>query len=146
MLNAWDWRIRLFHWSLVAVVVLDQFVLDFGGAWHNRLGYAACVFIALRALGGATPQWRSRPRWASGIIVAMLAGFFLLALTGWMMSWDRFFGEDFMEDIHESIGWALVALAVAHIAWVFRESAKRRRNLAWLMIVGVGRAKGIKSN
>jgi len=48
----WDPWVRITHWSFVAIVVLNRFVIEGGEDWHIWLGYAACVLVVLRVLWG----------------------------------------------------------------------------------------------
>ena len=48
--KVWDGFIRLFHWSLVAIVALNLFVLEEGDVAHRWLGYfaAGAVLASMR--------------------------------------------------------------------------------------------------
>jgi cytochrome b len=51
----WDWPVRLFHWSLVALLVAAVVTAKIGGnamAWHMRAGMAILTLVLFRILWG----------------------------------------------------------------------------------------------
>jgi len=48
----WDRFVRLFHWSLVSCVVLNQFVLEAGETPHEWVGYTASALVLARIVWG----------------------------------------------------------------------------------------------
>ena len=50
--RVWDPFVRIFHWSLVACVVLNQFVLEDGKTAHEWVGYTASALVLARVLWG----------------------------------------------------------------------------------------------
>lgn len=53
--RVWDLPIRLFHWSLAALVIAAIVTVNIGGnamIWHTRLGYAVLGLLAFRFLWG----------------------------------------------------------------------------------------------
>ncbi len=132
---AFDWKIRAFHWSLVAIVFLNQFVLE-TGAWHNRIGYAACALIGARLLLGESSRFKSRGYAMNAVIGLMVALVLFLGVTGWMLSWDRYFGEEWLEELHENVSWVLIGLVAAHVSILLRPGIKRGSKLIGLMIRG----------
>lgn len=129
---AWDPWVRGFHWLLVSIVVANQFLLDGGGAWHEWLGYAACGLVAWRvywAAVGRSPQSYRRPPLALLVRAVLLLCVLLLGLTGWMTTWDLFFGEEWLETTHEWIANVLLAAAALHVAGIVRESLRTGENL-----------------
>lgn len=168
LIQVWDPFIRIFHWSLVAIVVANRFLNESGGDWHARLGYIACIFIVLRLLwsaigpryarwseiartwpkrgqflghireysSGRTPRYIGHPPMAIIGMVSMLICVLGLGATGWMMSWDQFFGEEWLEELHGVTANVLMGLAILHIIGVVRESILHRENLILGMIHG----------
>ena len=59
-LYVWDPVVRLFHWSLVACVLLNQFVLEAGETPHRWVGYAAAALVGLRLLWGVIGSRHAR--------------------------------------------------------------------------------------
>lgn len=168
MIRVWDPFVRLFHWSLVAIVIGNRFFNDTGGDWHEWLGYVGCALIALRLVwafigprharlsdiagrwpargrfiahardhfAGRLPRSLGHPPVAAIGMALLLLSVLLLGLTGWMLSWDAFFGEEWLEQAHSWISNALLAVALAHVAGVLRESWLHRENLVAAMIHG----------
>ena len=50
--RVWDPFARVFHWSLVGLVVLNLWVLEEGEAPHEWAGYAAITLVLLRVVWG----------------------------------------------------------------------------------------------
>ncbi len=57
-----------------------------------------------------------------------------LALTGWMLEWDAFFGSETLEELHELISHSLMVLVAAHLAGLAHESLSHRTR-AWMGMV-----------
>ncbi len=64
--RVWDWPVRVFHWTLLLLVVAAVACVYAGGTWmdwHMRAGYAVLALLAFRiAWGFAGTRWA---RWAS---------------------------------------------------------------------------------
>lgn len=64
--RVWDWPVRVFHWTLLALVVFSVATAKAGGMWmdwHMRSGYAVLALLAFRiAWGFAGTRWA---RWSS---------------------------------------------------------------------------------
>lgn len=64
--RVWDWPVRVFHWTLLALVVVSVATAYAGGTWmdwHMRSGYAVLGLLAFRiAWGFAGTRWA---RWSS---------------------------------------------------------------------------------
>jgi len=158
----WDPLVRITHWSLAALVVVELFNEAGANPWHRYLGYAAAALIALRlgwGLAGSgyarlstmaasvreTTTYLKRFEPASyaghnplGALMAFaLWGLALLvALTGWMLGLDPFWGEEWLQDLHAGLAYALAALAGVHVCGVLVTSRARDENLVKAMITG----------
>ena len=64
--RVWDWPVRVFHWTLLVLVVVSVTTAKVGGLWmdwHMRSGYAVLALVAFRiAWGFAGTRWA---RWSS---------------------------------------------------------------------------------
>jgi len=59
-----------------------------------------------------------------------------LGVTGFMMGLDAYWGEEWLEDLHENLSTALMVLVVLHLLGIAFDSWKFRRK-TWLgMITG----------
>lgn len=135
--------IRCFHWLLALGIVVNYWVLESGGELHEWLGWAlgAAVLLRvvtgvlsrgdasftrlhlaphlvlqdLRSLAGDYPDHEDHSAAGSWMIVLMLTLVGLLAVTGWMQDLDAFWGEDWLQNIHEWLAHSLIALAALHV-------------------------------
>ena len=135
--------IRCFHWVLAVGIVVNYEFLESGGEPHEWLGWALGALVLLRiaagfisrgdasfaglnlsprlvlqdlhSLAGTYPEHENHSAAGSWMIVLMLTLVVLLAITGWMQDLDAFWGEDWLQNIHEWLAHALVALAALHV-------------------------------
>ena len=143
-------RWRLLHVTLgYTLAGLLGFRVLYGlvGPKHARLGQM------WRKLGSA-PDWlRSLPEaraisainWRQGQnlllalgVVALLLLALPLTLSGYATynDWGDFLGGDWLEDLHEFFGEAMLAVVLAHVALTAGLSLLRRKNQAWPMLTG----------
>jgi cytochrome b len=166
--NVWDPLVRLFHWSLAACV-FGAFLVEEGDTAHRWLGYIALGLVAFRLLLGIVGSrharfgdWvrgprsvmtylqerragRSRRRLghnpaAAVMILTLLAMVTAVGMTGWMQTWDRFFGVEWLEEVHELLAWTLLGLVGLHVLAALVESVHYRENLIAAMWHGRKRA------
>jgi cytochrome b len=166
----WDLPTRVFHWLLV-VSFLGAYVLSEGERWrglHALLGYTAGGLILFRLSWGVLGTRYARfsgfawsPRAVRDYLVslfmrkprhyvghnpagswAVLALLVLVAATaasGWAVLSEV--GPRWMEDVHEAIANATLALAGVHVAAVIVSSVLHRENLVRAMVSGFKRAR-----
>lgn len=155
---------RIAHWTLALLVVVNLFFNDTGGKPHRYLGYAAAAVVGLRLLYGLLgPDSAAALRWPSpGACLAhgraMLRGqvtrsaghnplaaamtltlwllVLLLGLTGWISRWDRYWGEDWPLEIHAALVLALEACVILHLCGVALSSLLEKQNLVKAMFSG----------
>jgi cytochrome b len=163
--RVWDRPVRILHWTLAASIALAWITSDSYAAWHERTGYVALAAVVLRLLWGFTGSAHARfkdfvrgPRatltYARRVLNGTeerhlghnpLGGWMALLLwllaaatgvTGWLYTTDRFFGEAWLDRLHEALAWAIVAAVAAHLAGVAFTSWRQRENLALAMLTG----------
>ncbi|MBL9037278.1 MAG: cytochrome b/b6 domain-containing protein [Archangium sp.] len=132
---------RLLHWVLALVVGLNLLVLEEGSDVHRAAGYLGAVAMVVRGLWGrrGLVPFGNLPsvaanRWAAlvaGGIWACIAG---LAVTGWMLGLDAYFGEEWLEEAHEVISHVLTVLVLLHVAGLITDGVRHRRH-TWLSMV-----------
>lgn len=136
----WSIQSRLIHW-LIALPVLANFILEGGELPHQALGYLAAAMMLVRLLWGFVAKDhaafsafpRSRASWVYLFIWALVGA---LGVTGFMMGLDAYWGEEWLEDLHENLSTALMVLVVLHLLGIAFDSWKFRRK-TWLgMITG----------
>lgn len=169
---------RAFHW-LMALSFLGAYVTADGERWrlvHVTLGYTVIGLIVFRLvwgllgpaqvrlsvwagkLGGLMPFIQSlrtgRVNWQSGLnvvqalsVIALLALLALSTASGYTL-YEELTGE-WMEEVHEVLGNAVLAIVGLHLALVLAASVARRQNLALTMITGRKPGRGpdlVKNN
>jgi cytochrome b len=164
---AWDWLVRLLHWTLAALVAVDL-VRDDGDYTHRLVGYAASAVVLVRlswaavsrspaglaALRPSVSQSRAylrllargqAPRSAGhnplGVWMVWLLWILvlLLGVTGWMSRLDAFWGDDCVHDAHAVLAGMMLIAVILHLAGVATMSWLWRENLPASMITGYRR-------
>lgn len=164
--KVWDALVRAGHWTLVICIAAAWFV---HGQWHEWLGYAALAVVALRVVWGLIGSRYARfgqfvrspaltlaygrqilahrePRHighnplGAWMIVALLLTLAGVCASGWLYTTDRFWGEEWVEDIHEGLTNVLLTLVALHVAGVIFSSLRHGENLVRAMINGRKRA------
>lgn len=170
----WDVPTRVFHW-LLAVSFAGAFLTAESERYrdiHVVLGYTLLGLIAFRLVwgfaGSRYARFRSflfKPAEIAAYIAALAKGkpahyvghnpagsvavFALLVLgiasgvTGVMLFQDV--GGDAVEELHEVVSYAMLAVVALHVAGVLASSVLHRENLVRAMITGFKRAPGHKS-
>ena len=165
-IRVWDRFVRLFHWSLVACILVNYFVLDDGEDLHQWIGYAACAWVAARIVWGfvgsaharfadffPTPA-RLRAHWTllrqgqhpfhpghnplgALMMLVLLLLVLLLGLSGWAQTTDTYFGVEWVQETHEWLANLLIGLAGLHAAAAIVMGRLERVNLVKAMVTGV---------
>lgn len=158
--KVWDLPLRLFHWILViaiAVAFLSSEEDSWLNDWHVLSGWVAAVLLTFRLAWGFVGGEHSRfsdfihPSRIAGHLAGLFRGrpdadlghnplgavavVVLLALTAATV-WTGAFGGEATEELHEVIGWTLLAMVVLHILAVFVMSVVERENLVRAMVTG----------
>lgn len=168
LVRVWDRIVRTVHWG-VALLILANFLNESGSSWHRYAGYAAASLVLARWVWGCISRgYAGFSNWWPGFtgirnyLHATLAGnaarfiginpagacmavllwcsVLVLGLTGWMMSWDAFWGEEWLQDVHQVIAYVLLACVGVHIGSVLFVSFRHRENLPKSMLTGEKRA------
>ena len=158
----WDAFVRLAHWTLVSCVIAAWFAR---GAPHEWLGYAALVIVLLRIGWGIVgPRYARFAQFVRGpspmlayagrvlgrkeerylghnplggwMIVALLAMLALVSASGWLATTDRYWGVEWVQDLHEGLADVLAGLALVHLGGVAYASVRHRENLVGAMLTG----------
>ena len=162
----WDRFVRVFHWSLVGCVLVNFFVIDDGKTLHQWLGYGASALVFARIVWGFVGSEHARfadffptparvrrhlRRLLAGehddhaghnpvaalMIFALLTLVLSLGVTGFMQTLDAFWGEEWLQELHEVLASTLIGLTGLHVLAAIVMSRIERINLIGAMITGV---------
>ena len=168
MVRVWDPLVRIFHWSLVASIAFAWLSSDSRGELHQWIGYSAVALIIVRLLWGFTgtsyarfSQFIRSPRTVLGYLRAIktgdepryighnpAGGYMIIALmlavgttgfTGWMMTTNTYYGDDWVQIVHSLSADGMILLVIAHVSGVVLASFRHRENLVKSMVTGVKR-------
>lgn len=160
----WDLVVRLFHWSTV-VLFAAAYLIERPRDLHEALGYLLLTVLAVRVVWGFVGTQHARftdfvpapgalARYlrdlAAGrerrylghnpaggaMVVALMLTLAATGTTGWMMGLDAFWGQDWVEDLHEGLATFAVLLIAIHVVGVIYESLRHGENLVRAMITG----------
>lgn len=158
----WDRFIRLFHWSLALGIALNYWLLEGGDPPHEWLGYGLLALVLSRVVWGFIGPANARfsqfvvgPRrflqslrspaadyrdhtghspLASWMIVFLLTLVAVVAISGWMQELDAFWGEDWVQNLHEYAGHTLIGAAGMHVSAVLWIQHRYRLGLIQSML------------
>jgi cytochrome b len=165
MVQVWDPFVRLFHWSLLALVLLAFATGDEAEGAHIAIGYTIVMLLAFRIVWGFIGPRSARfsdfvktplqvrkfigeslrgtaPRSlghnpAGGLMILALLGLLgAISATGYFLTPDADSGSHVMKALHEAIAYALIPLAALHVGGVLWSSLAHRENLVRAMITG----------
>ena len=165
MIPVWDAAVRLLHWTLVITVVSAWLTRHSPGRWHEWIGYATLLVVALRTIWGFTGSRYARfadfvrsgsttsayardvfarrearfvghnplGGWMVLILLSMVT---LVGFTGWLYTTDRFWGVEWVEELHETLSNVLFLFVFLHLLGVIYTSIHHRENLPGAMFHG----------
>ncbi|WP_102110111.1 cytochrome b/b6 domain-containing protein [Oceaniglobus roseus] len=161
----WDPLVRMFHWSLVALFAANALIVDHDSRLHIWIGYGVAGLIAFRLIWGLVgtryARFSSFPPSISGaleqltgmvtgrshrhaghtplgawMIYNLLLTLAVIAVSGYLMTTDMFWGVEWPETLHEgAVTWAEISV-VLHILAVIYESRRTGVNLPRAMVTG----------
>ncbi|MDR3510639.1 MAG: cytochrome b/b6 domain-containing protein [Caulobacteraceae bacterium] len=163
--KVWDPVVRLFHWTLAFGCIANLTVLREAHGPHRVVGYVVLVALAIRVAWGVVGPGHARfrafvptPTRLGGYVRALLkraeprylghnpaGAIMMLALmalaafcgvTGWMMGLDAFWGERWLEGLHETAANMILIMAGLHVVAAVIESWRHRENLVAAMVTG----------
>jgi len=164
-IRIWDLPVRLFHWSVACLFLLNYWLLEAGDPPHEWAGYAIAALVLLRCVWGFVgphnarfasffpTRKRLRQHWrelrerhfdpATGhnplgalMILLMLTLLLVTAVSGWMQELDAFWGEDWVQLLHSYSADVLMAAVAIHVAAVLLMSRISGLALVRTMITG----------
>ena len=163
--RVWDPFVRIFHWSLALLFAANAVVVDDDTKLHQWIGYAIAALIVLRVVWGFAgtqyARFSSFPPSLSGsveqltdiasgrrnphmghtpigglMIYNLLFTLLVICVSGYLMTTDMFWGEEWVEELHEAaVNWVEFSV-VLHVAAVLFESIRTKVNLPRAMVTG----------
>jgi cytochrome b len=97
---------------------------------RRTLAYAAAL------AAGTAPRYLGHNPLGGWMIVALVVTAAATALSGWLYVTDWFWGAEWLEETHEALANALLALAALHVAGVVFSGVRDGENLVRAMIDG----------
>ena len=161
----WDPLVRLVHWSVALSILLNGTVLDGENKFHEWIGYIAAGLVGIRLVWGFVGPRHARlsafppnPFAALRHLSSLSRGekavhlshnplgalmvyniwttILFLGVTGYMMGTLRFFGVDWVENVHEiAFDWLLFSI-VLHIGGVIFDTWRTGVPLIRAMVDG----------
>ncbi|HRD76350.1 MAG TPA: cytochrome b/b6 domain-containing protein [Hyphomicrobiaceae bacterium] len=161
----WDPFVRIFHWSLLTLFVVAYLTHDLSETIHQGAGYGIAVLVVLRVVWGlvgsrharfrdfvyrptavlrfliATARFKA-PRHVGhnpaggAMVLALLLNIAVICGSGIMMTMDRFWGQKWIEEVHETAVHVCIGLIVLHVLGVIAASLEHRENLVRSMVTG----------
>ena len=110
-----------------------------GLLWRKLTGASAWLRSLPQANSLQDIPWRPGQNVLTALsILALLVMVVPLTLSGYATyhDWGDFLGGDWVEDVHEFFGEAVLVVALAHVAWIAILSVLRRKNQALPMLSG----------
>jgi cytochrome b len=168
-IKVWDPLVRIFHWTVALGTFGNLTVLRHVEDPHIYLGYVMVAALLVRLIWGFVGKGHARfstfvpgpkklvgygaalvarrePRYighnpaGAVMMLALMALIAGLGVTGWMMGSDQFWGEPWVEELHEILANIIIGAAVLHVGAAIIESIRHRENMPWSMITGYKRA------
>ena len=165
MVKVWDLPLRVFHWALVAAVLVAWFSANVFDTVHEIAGYTVLALISFRLVWGFIGTRYSRfrafvrplravPRYlrhlaraqtgrylglnpaGAAMAVALLALLAISTISGLMQISQRFFGVAWVEAVHTYSSNFVLILVVVHVLGVLLMCALQKENLVRAMITG----------
>ena len=161
----WDWPLRLWHWSLVLLVLVAWFTPNKYDNLHRFAGYVVIGLLVFRLCWGFLGTRHSRFRtlrarlcavpaylWGlrhgktgrymglnpagAAMMVALLSLLAISTITGAMQVTVTFFGVWWVEDTHTYSSDAVMILVLLHVMGTIVMSVLQRENLIGAMLTG----------
>ncbi|MBM6551816.1 cytochrome b/b6 domain-containing protein [Marinomonas ostreistagni] len=160
----WDPIIRGFHWTVAVAFLLNYFALEEGGEPHEIVGYYILCALLVRFIWGVVgskngrfshffptlagvkahlnalrakqiPEENGHNPVGALMIFALLFGLLATGLSGWGME-TIFWGEDWIEELHEFFASFTLGLTLVHVFAVVLFTIAGPRNLIRQMLTG----------
>jgi cytochrome b len=165
----WDPLLRVLHWTLVLSVAAAWITTWWWSGWHQASGYLAAGVVGIRVVwgfvgpdaarfthfvrgpratlryvsllrAGQAPRSLGHNPLGAWMALVLMATTLALALTGWLYTTDRFWGEVWLDWLHQTLAWSVVVLVSLHVLGVVSTGRRHGENLVAAMFTGRKRA------
>ena len=152
----WDLPTRILHWAMALPIALNYF-LDGGKKPHRYVGYVTVSVLVLRMIWGFISKghanFRNFPMAPHNLLkkdvdypghnpIASYVYFCIwilvlaLGISGFMTTLDAYWGEEWLEEQHETFGNILLGFIGLHFGGLVMDSMKFKRKTWKGMITG----------
>jgi cytochrome b len=165
IIAVWDPLVRSVHWTVAACILLNATIIDQDSKLHTWIGYTAISLVGVRLVWGiiargygnlsefplnpiaviehinATAKGEKRLHLSHNPLGAMMVYnlwgcIAALAVTGYMMGTLRFFGVEWVEEVHEAVFYWLMVSVGLHVAGVVIDTIRTGVPLIPAMVHG----------
>jgi cytochrome b len=170
MVAVWDLPLRIAHWALAFSVPVAWLTANVFDTLHEIAGYTALGAMAfrgvwgmvgpryarftnllcrptivlrylLRLTRGRTGRYLAHNPAGAAMAVALLVLTPVSCVSGWMQITERWFGVDWVEQLHTWSSHILFGLALVHVLGVLLMSRLQKENLVVAMVTGKKRSR-----
>ncbi|MDR3413569.1 MAG: cytochrome b/b6 domain-containing protein [Formivibrio sp.] len=163
-IRVWDPLVRILHWTLV-ICVMSNLMNESGHFAHRTLGLIASGVVIVRFFWGFVgPRYARFSDWfptpsrlipyvkallrneaprhighnpAGAVMMLILMALVVsLGTSGYLMTTDTFYGDEWLQGLHEGLANILIGSVVLHVAAALYESWKHGENLIASMLHG----------
>lgn len=164
--KVWDIWVRFTHWAVALGILANLAITEEGSDPHKYVGYVVVGLVVSRLLWGFIgtryarfssffptptrlkahfthvknrqfdPSEVGHNPLASLMMFALWGVILGLGVTGYLMETDRFWGEDWLKEIHEVFANSLYLLVPVHVISAIVMGRLQRQNLIKSMITG----------
>ncbi len=146
MLGAWfssSIRGEAHQWIGLAAAGLVGFRLIYGliGSRYARFKQFVksplTIFsYVIAIIGGSERRYLGHNPAGGAMVMLLLLAVCAIAITGYLMTTDAYYGDDFMQGFHSLCAYGTVGLVLLHIGGVVLASVRHKENLVVAMITG----------
>lgn len=142
----WSISVRVFHWLNAALFLCAYWLLEAGEKLHEWAGYAVAALVVLRIALGVFGKGHARfsdfmptpgrvyrylrdfpashAAWpghnpVGGLMILFMLGVLLLvSVTGWLQTTAKYWGEEWVQQLHEYAADLMMLTVVVHVVAV----------------------------
>lgn len=163
--KVWDVFVRVFHWSLVVLFAAAFVTSETSEAAHIYAGYGVLSLVTVRLIWGLIGTQHARftsfvfrpsvvlaymrdaacfrarrylghnPA-GGAMVLALLVAVTTTGASGYMMTLERYWGQKWIEEVHELAAHATLVMIALHVVGVIFSSIAHRENLVRSMFTG----------